>query len=146
MDCSFNARLGKANPIVVSSSAARRGEIVRLQLRLPAPGFTARDRSELARWADAGRRTVLFGDEDGTTFAMLYDGSRPWASWAMARQDGELLVWNCVTFADLGRFGCMLDALAALCGTAGTDTIETGPNVIAFATAQLNRQRPDCGM
>lgn len=75
-------------------------------------GFTSRDLAELESWETKDRSATLCHGETGP-FAMLYDGAL-WASFAVVRQGGELLVWDCVTFADIGRFASMRDALAAL--------------------------------
>ena len=114
------------------------GKIVLLQRRASAPGFTSRDRNDLARWSTSGRRAVVW-DSDPAPFAMLYDGDLPWASWAVSRQDGGVLLWDCVSLEDLGRFTCMVDALAALGGICA----EVPSNVVQLPLARL---RPDpCG-
>ncbi len=113
------------------------GQIIWLGRRLEAPGFTARDRAELVRWASDPDREVAW-ENDPTEFAMLYQGSVSWALWAVARQDGRLVVWDCVTFADIGHFDCMVDALAALCGSAsGHDAAAS--NVLSFVDARRRR-------
>lgn len=126
----------------MSSASAGSGQIVWLPQRLAQAGFTARDRTELVQWGlQYGRDVVL--DDDPAAFAMLYEGSTPWASWAVARQEGLLIVWDCVTFADIGRFGCMKDALATLSGHAPGDD-EPLSNVISFAAARLGRVCEEC--
>ena len=47
-------------------------------------------------------------------FALIYRGEEPWAAWAVGRDGDRLLVWNCVTHVDIGRFDTMTEALAAL--------------------------------
>jgi hypothetical protein len=77
-------------------------------------------------------------DHEPSDFAQLYEGSAAWASWAIARQDGLLLVWDCVTLADIGRFGRMADALAALSGV-GARVAEPMSNVVSLALARQRR-------
>ena len=92
---------------------ANTGKIVSLGSREAVAGFTLRDRLELERWAGTGRRSAI-SDDGGVSLAMLYEGCHAWASWAVMRQGAELVLWNCVTFADIGRFSSMNEALAAL--------------------------------
>jgi hypothetical protein len=110
-------------------------EVIWLPQRQAAPGFTARDRAELHRWESAGRRVVLC-DWETVPFAMLHDGATPWASWAVAREEGAVLVWNCVSLEDLGRFDCMADALSAVLGAVEEEGWQAGSNVIPFAAAR----------
>ena len=109
---------------------SNQGQIVYLAPREAAAGFTPRDRLELERWAGQGRRSIIYQDEH-VPFAMLYKGPEPWASWAVMRQGAELVLWNCVTFADVGRFRTMHDALAALPGTLGAPWVPLA-NVVAL--------------
>ena len=94
------------------------------------PWFSLRDRDDLDAWASHGRRAVLVSSEMGM-FAMLHEGGQTWASWGIVRQSRGLLVWNCITLADVDRFATMADALAAIDG-------ETEPtlvaNVVSFRT------------
>ncbi|MDT7952347.1 MAG: hypothetical protein RQ966_12665 [Acetobacteraceae bacterium] len=76
-------------------------------------GFTPRDRDDLAKWS-VGDRLVSISGSDMGTFAMLYEGKRPWASWGVVRQGRSVLLWDCVTHADIGLFASMIDALAAV--------------------------------
>ena len=140
---SFDRRGSIAGAAVSVASLAGSGEIVWFARRTETPGFTARDRLELARWQANGCRRVVH-ETDPLEFAMLYEGKATCASWAMARQDGYLLVWNCVTLIDLGRFSSMLNALAALSGSV-PDAGEPSCNVVSFAAAQLRRERQAVG-
>src|ERR1700729_3519612 len=72
-------------------------------------GLTARDRLDLHHWAGKDRRVEV---EDG--LAMIYRGGEPWAAWAIGRDGARLLLWDCITHADIGRFEAMREALAAL--------------------------------
>lgn len=121
---------------MTTSIFPRQADVIWLPQRTVEPGFTARDRAELERWASAGRRIVLC-DGESAPFAMLHDGASPWASWAVARQDphegGAVLVWNCVSLEDLGRFGCMADALSAAMGAAEDGGRQAVSNIIPFA-------------
>ncbi|MGI4798153.1 MAG: hypothetical protein ACRYF2_18700 [Janthinobacterium lividum] len=94
--------------------------------------FTARDRSDLEAWMAADRRVSMCASEFGV-FAMLYRGGAPWAAWGVVRQERTVLVWDCVTLADIGRFPSMFDALAALPITPHAVSI---PSVLPFAARQ----------
>lgn len=120
--------------MMAGSIFSRQAEVIWLPQRSVAPGFTARDRAELDRWASADRRLV-FCDGDGAPFAMLHDGATPWASWAVARQDGAVLVWNCVSLEDLGHFASMADALSTVLGAFKDESLQAS-NIIPFAAAR----------
>ncbi len=99
--------------------------VIRLPPRAARPGFTRRDLAELEGWA-RGERSFTLEEGEAGPFAMLYPRAMPWAAWGVARQDsggadGSVLVWDCVTLADLGRFACMQEALAAMPGAAADD-------------------------
>ena len=79
------------------------------------PGLTFRDRADLEAWAMRGRRAVLVASETGM-FAMLHQDGQAWASWGVVRQSCRVLVWDCVTLVDIGRYLTMADALAAIDG------------------------------
>ena len=121
------------------ASAVGRGEIAWFVRRCDEPGFTARDRLELDRWMSGGCRTVVL-DDDPSDYAMLYEGVTPWARWAVSRQDGRLVMWDCVTFADIGRFSSMVDALATISGSVPTMG-EPACNVLPFVATQRNRRQ-----
>ncbi len=104
------------------------GQIVYLGPRLADAGFTPRDHFEVQRWADSGRRFTLCKGESGP-YAMLYEGGTAWASWGVMRQAADVLVWDCVKFTDIGRFGSMQDALAAI---PSQQIMAPLANVIAF--------------
>jgi hypothetical protein len=95
-------------------------QVIQFRGRQVEARFTARDLLEFERWRAGERRIEVDGCEnDGPgQFAMVYDGEQSWASWAIARENGKVLVWDCVTLSDLGRFECMHQALAALLGHA----------------------------
>ncbi len=90
-----------------------------------AAGLTGRDRLELLQWAARGCRVEI---EDA--LAMIYRGDEPWAAWAIGRDGERLLVWNCVTHADIGRFDTMPEALAALKAGPGAAPKPAATNVI----------------
>ncbi|RZM34314.1 MAG: hypothetical protein EOP67_17740 [Sphingomonas sp.] len=94
--------------------------------------FTARDRSDLEQWMTAGRRVSMCACEFGA-FAMLYRDDAAWATWGVVRQERTVLVWDCVTLADIGRFPSMFDALTALPITQVAVSI---PSVLPFAVRQ----------
>lgn len=110
-------------------------QIIFLSQRAAKPGFSPRDLAELERWSSGERRFALDDGEAGP-FATLYFGRLPWASWAVARQDGEVLVWNCITLGDLGRFACMSDALAAIRNEPEAEIIQVPSNIIPFTAAR----------
>lgn len=87
-------------------------------------GFNSRDLIALTCWmqrADGhGYRRVLIeggtgrgGPEEGG-YVLIYAPQRDWARWGIARSGAQLVVWNCGTGADLGRFPTMLEALESL--------------------------------
>lgn len=75
--------------------------------------FTLRDRADLRDWSALGRRVSICSCEMGT-FAMLYQGELRWASWGVVRREHTVLLWNCVTLIDIGRFSSMVEALDAI--------------------------------
>ena len=94
--------------------------------------FTPRDRFELERWADGERRVVVH-EEQAETFALLYASELPWASWGLSRVDGKVLLWDCVSLEDIGRFGSVAEALSVVAGEASAAPV---CNVISFAQAR----------
>lgn len=92
-----------------TSETAVRAVVIPFHRVQAAPGLTGRDRLDLHHWAASGHRV-----EVTDKFAMIYRGDEPWAAWAIGRDGGLLLVWDCVTLADIGRFATMPEALAAL--------------------------------
>ena len=95
------------------------GNVIRFEGRQVAAGFTCRDLVELQDWDTGGRRIEVdpCADRMGQ-YAMIYRGQEPWASWAITREGGRVLVWDCISLADVGRFDCMRDALDAVPGQA----------------------------
>ena len=79
------------------------------------PTFTLRDRAELGAWSGVGRRAVIISCDIGA-FAMLYELGRSWASWGIVRQPRGILLWNCVSHADVDRFDTVADALETIEG------------------------------
>ena len=75
--------------------------------------FTLRDREDLEDWSTADHLVSICSSDTGP-FAMLYQAGRKWASWGVARQGRSVLLWDCVTLADIGVFPSMIDALAAV--------------------------------
>ncbi len=117
----------------MSAPPLRSGEVIWLTQRQVRAGFTARDLEDLAQWASQTRRLALW-DSDTGSFAMLYADRSPWASWAVTREDGMVRLWNSITLADVGRFPCMCDALAAI--PSNTELAEVvSYNVLPFRAA-----------
>lgn len=137
MDTLIDLRLTSAGG-AVNPGAAGCGQVIWLEPRMSAQGFTARDRSELDRWSTADRRVVIW-ESDPAPFAMLYDGAFPWASWAVSRQNGALLAWDCISFDDIGRFDSMVEALAAI-GGPGQHGFDPPSNVISLPLGDLRRR------
>ena len=75
--------------------------------------FTLRDRADLDDWSSADIRISICSSDTGP-FAMLYRAGQSWASWGVVRQGRSVLLWDCITLADIGRFPSMIDALAAV--------------------------------
>ena len=90
----------------------------------PLTDFTARDRITLEAWQrDAERHgysRVLIEPgapgtrPDGGSYALVYRSGWAWAAWGLARRDDTVLVWDCGSGADFGRFPTVQQALAAL--------------------------------
>ena len=123
------------NGIVVDSTEDRISSVhqsmAARQKHQPA-GFTLRDRADLDDWSSDDHRVAVCASDMGP-FAMLYEAGRPWASWGVVRQGRSVLLWDCVTLADIGRFASMIDALAAV----PIDTfLAPVANVIQFAAAR----------
>ena len=78
-------------------------------------GLSVRDRAELGRWAARDRRLIFCPTETGE-FSLIYNGPQPWASWGVTRQDGQIVVWDCITFADLCQAPTVTRALRAVEG------------------------------
>lgn len=91
--------------------------------------FTLRDRADLDEWTASDRRVSLCSSETGT-FAMLYLEGMRWASWGVVRQGRSVLLWDCVTLADVGQFPSMFDALAAIPDSGLPVTM---PSILLFA-------------
>lgn len=94
--------------------------------------FTPRDRADLSDWSARGYRVAMCSSEMGA-FAMLYQDGAPWASWGLVRQGREILLWDCVTLADIGRYRSMAAALAAV---PVDDERPPVPNVIQFGAGR----------
>ena len=103
-----------------------------MDLRHSQIGFTGRDRADLDEWSSSAHRVSMCSSEMGM-FAMVYEAGRPWASWGVVRQGRVVLLWDCVTLADIGRFSSMFDALAAVPVDEPLAPVE---NIIHFATAR----------
>ncbi|MBV8915376.1 MAG: hypothetical protein JOZ05_20345 [Acetobacteraceae bacterium] len=91
--------------------------VIRFQGRQETVGFTSRDLMDLQSWESDGCRLEVqpVADRVGQ-LAMIYQGEAPWASWALSREGSRILLWDCVSLADLGRFDCIRHALAAVPG------------------------------
>lgn len=90
-------------------------------------GFTVRDRIEAHEWQaalltrpGALARLDIHAEQPGDDgqeacdLLLLYRRDQRWASWGVARRDGQVGVWCCADGVDLGRFETMREALAAV--------------------------------
>ncbi|GAC1342625.1 MAG: hypothetical protein NVSMB18_16970 [Acetobacteraceae bacterium] len=105
-------------------------------------GFTCRDLMEFARWPGRGRRVEV--DEGAKCdslgqFAMIHEGSDPWASWAISREGGQVRLWDCISLADLGVFTSVAAALAAL---PGNEYAVQVPSATPWTCQVIPLQRP----
>jgi hypothetical protein len=121
--------------------AAQGAKVIQFRGRQVEARFTARDLLEFEHWRAGERRLEVDGSEnDGLgQFAIVYDGEQPWASWAITRENGKVLVWDCVRLSDLGRFECMHQALAALPGQSRDPAPAIAAQVISFRDALARR-------
>ncbi len=94
--------------------------------------FTLRDRCDLEGWVEPDRHMTIVSCDMGS-FALLYRAGTPWASWGIARQDRVVVVWDCVSLTDIGRFPSMSDALA---GLPLPRSAIPAPSVLPFAATQ----------
>lgn len=116
--------------------------VIRFEGRQVPAGFTCRDLMDLQRWDGEGRLEVdPVADRTGQ-YAMIYRGEEPWASWAITREGGRILVWDCVSLADIGRFNSMREALAAVPGSSGRHLPAPGATVIPFSALLARRSAP----
>lgn len=115
-----------------------------IPFRVPptASGFGVEDLRELARW-DRGPYRVEIDRAPGCDligqFAMIYDGESPWASWAVGREDGQVLLWDCVTLETIGRFSSTRAALAAVPSAREESPWRPAAEVIPFRSATAGR-------
>jgi len=123
------------------SAAEGSANVIRFEGRQVTAGFTCRDLMDLQNWDDGGCRLEVDPCADWTgQFAMIYQGEEPWASWAISREGGRILVWDCVTLADIGRFDGMRQALAAVPGGRPQVPVAAAPaEVIQFSTLLARR-------
>lgn len=78
-------------------------------------GLSSRDLMVLSGWHIEGHGMSIEAGRDGMpSFAAISADQASWAIWGIVRQGAVVLVWNCVTHADLGRFDSMEAALMAL--------------------------------
>ena len=119
------------------------GTVIQFVGKQEVAGFSVRDLLEFQQWDSGGRRFEVDPcvDRSGLgQFAMIYHGDDPWASWALSRDGASVLVWDCVTLADLGRFANVRDALAALPGgKPKPQAIRRPAEVISFSAFQARR-------
>ncbi len=94
--------------------------------------FTRRDREDLDDWSSKDHRVSICSSDMGS-FAMVYRAGASWASWGVVRQGRSVLLWDCVTLADIGRFPSMIDALTALPTDVSPVPVE---NIIHFTAAR----------
>lgn len=86
--------------------------------------LTTSDMMSLAMWMRRSElhgypRTVIevgrgTGAPEEGGYALVYEPSQDWASWGVARDGEELVVWHCGTGVDQGRFPTMQAALDSL--------------------------------
>ena len=111
-------------PAAITAAAhcpAATAQVILFRAPAPAPGFNGRDRMELANWRRPGCRLEVedctYGEHgERSSYALLYKGDKPWASWGLTREGGRVLAWNCITHADLGHFASVTEALDAIPG------------------------------
>ncbi len=118
--------------------ATRSAQVITFRAPETPAGFTSRDLLELHCWDKGGRRLEI--DEyaecgEAGQFAMIYNGGEPWATWAISREDGLVLLWDCISLADIGRFATVREALARIPGA----PVETRLPSAVRATAQVIR-------
>jgi hypothetical protein len=87
-------------------------------------GFTSRDLISLNEWSrrsDAhGYRRIIVeggstrGDPDEGAYVLLYTTDNDWARWGIGRSHDGIVIWHCGTWADLGTFDTMIEALESL--------------------------------
>ena len=119
----LHARVLRAAPSAVSRQAS------------PPSGFTRRDRADLDEWSNAGHQVSICSSELGT-FATLHEAGQPWSSWGVVRQGRSVLLWDCVSLADIGSFPSMIDALAAVPTDDLAAPIVPVANVIQFSAGR----------
>ena len=121
--------------------AAEGAKVIQFRGRQVQASFTRRDLLDFELWhSDECRLDVDRTDNDGIgQFALVFEGAKAWASWAISRDNGKVLVWDCVTMADLGRFDCMQQALAALPGQAADPAPMMAAQIISFRDAVARR-------
>lgn len=101
----------------VAAATKRAGNVVRFESKRQQALFTWRDLLDLNAWDSSGRRVEVDRSEDLDglgQFALVFRGNEPWATWAISREGARVLLWDCITLADIGRFDCMRQALAAI--------------------------------
>lgn len=96
--------------------------------RRPANCFTMRDRMDLLEWTKSApaygicRVTIErpdpqeAGPEVGD-FALFHDAVAEWASWAVAREAGQYLLWSPNSGETAGYFPTLADALGHISGS-----------------------------
>ena len=99
------------------------GRLIAFRQILPRSGLSCRDLLDLEHWDSGGRRwQVVEGscNPELGRYVVIHAGNTAWASWGIGRDGGALLLWDCVSHADIGRFASMQAALAALSGAAAS--------------------------
>ena len=108
-------------------------------------GFTQEDLRTFRRWDGGHYRVEIDEGEPCETlgqFAMIYEGASCWASWAVGREGGGLVVWDCVSLRTLGRFASLRAALAAIPGAPAQGGWPCMAEIIAFDAAGGRRGPP----
>jgi len=121
--------------------AAEGAKVIQFRGRQVEARFTRRDLLDFELWRSGECRVEVDRTEnDGVAqFAMVYEGENSWASWAISREDRKVLVWDCISLADVGRFDCMHHALAALPGQEADPAPTMPAQIISFRDAVARR-------
>lgn len=117
------------------------------QTSAPEPGFNSRDLIALTCWMQQAdvhgyRRVLIEGGADEAAeggYVLIYAPGRDWASWGLAREGAEVMVWHCGTGADLGRFTTMFEALQRLPPVWSGMQVQAGSLMRGRAVSQLTQ-------
>ncbi len=106
-------------------------QIIPFMARPAQAGLSMRDRMEISAWRGQLRsfgydRVVIHeriacDAPEVDSFLSIYRQGEAWARWNLARCGTSILAWCSVTGTDIGRFGSMREAMAALFPVASSD-------------------------